>query len=442
MYLDLQNFGDFLNAYNHAVSFQEGGQADPQQAQQEVFAQTVQAIAQGVNPSDVFKQLQEAGVPQEQAAQIVEQAVEQAKQMQAQQQSQGDLQQFLGGGENEMQLAYGQGTLSPANSTRITTTRTMDNVANNKFNRSLVGLNKLASPESPVNLLKNTGLQGFIKGATGALGAVSGMGLGVQKIFSGSNVDERIAPEGTQVKKDAQGNQFYVSPEESERLKQESLTAWQKPTGVNSEGNPLQPIDFGMPTFENGAEVKDLDSYQFAGVVYGSGLSPYNMQDFIKANQNVNQQNTQQSEQPNEWSKKTTVWGDPAGQKVAMNTLNGLAMLNQTLGAGKEERKYKQDIRDAFSTDAMASTNAYNPFGYHTTNDQNFKGFVPNMGAVQDFGTYMNTAENGGDIQDFGAYLPDYMNGSDVDYEEGGEYELSESQIRQILANGGEIEFL
>ncbi len=51
--------------------------------------------------------------------------------------------------------------------------------------------------------------------------------------------------------------------------------------------------------------------------------------------------------------------------------------------------------------------------------------------------------EQGGDVHDFGAYLSHYTQGGDMDeYAEGGEYELTESQIRQILANGGEIEFL
>ena len=196
----------------------------------------------------------------------------------------------------------------------------------------------------------------------------------------------------------------------------------------------------------------------------------------------------------------TKTRGDAGGIQAMSNTLNGLDLLNSTIGAGDEEKRYKENMRYEGSSDALASTNAYNPYGFHTVNDQVVQGRTANMGSIQDIGTYMATAaeggdinidpskrgtfkaqatrmdmsvqeaashilankdqyspemikkanfaknfakEQGGDIQDFGAYLPQYSQGSDIEnYAEGGEYELTEAQIRQILANGGEIEFL
>ena len=73
MNFDPQNFGEFLDAYQHYISdrrqYQAGGDAQGGGSQQAFMQQAVQAIASGqADAHDVFVQLQKMGMKKEQAA--------------------------------------------------------------------------------------------------------------------------------------------------------------------------------------------------------------------------------------------------------------------------------------------------------------------------------------------------------------------------------------
>ena len=524
MNFDPQNFGDFLDAYQHHITRQYAEGGDTQQA---FMQQAVQAIASGqADAHDVFMQLQEMGMKQEQAATVVEQIMTAASQLKSQPQEPGMTGMAAYGGQlRQYEGTVGTGNVSeisdPYSSQAVTRTdhNMMSNVEDTALNQTFAGMNAMGHPNSMGWMLKDTGLQGLLKKGMGLAAVVGGAGLGIAKFTSPDKVTQTAgAPEGTMMSTDQSGQQTSISPAEVAKRKldeEASKTTWQnkitQPANVASFGQPVDPTawqkkiegptgvpSFGQPRqFGYGAEV-DFDHmylpqhqsnigtgnvgpkqpFTFAGVPGNvttntadpnvSGI-PYNTAgpmadgmngeitpqqkklDYLKESLDAKQTPAAPAAPaqpipggaggaPETQTVTTKTRGDAGGIQAMSNTLNGLDMFNSTLGAGDAQREYKQRIRDAHNTDAMASTKDVTPFGIHTVNDQNAKGMIPNSDVVQDFGTRM--VESGGDIHDFGAYLPHYAQGSDAEFAEGGEYELTEAQIRHILANGGEIEFL
>lgn len=539
MNFDPQNFGEFLDAYQHYISdrrqYQAGGDTQGGGSQQAFMQQAVQAIASGqVDAHDVFVQLQEMGMKQEQAATVVEQIMTAASQLKSQPQEPGMTGVAAYGGQlreyesdvdtgNVMTSADGS-TISDPYTGVGTTIRTdhnmMSNVEDTPLNQTFAGLNALGNPKSMAWMLKDTGPQGFIKKFAGIGAVAGGIGLGFQKFASPDKVTKTTgAPEGTMLATDKTGQQTSISPDEFAKRKTDqeaTQTAWQnkigQPANVASFGPPVDPTAWqkkipqqpGMPVFTQpkqfgyGAEVDfdhmylpqhqsnigtgnvgPMQPFTFAGVPGNvttntadpnvSGI-PYNnfgpmsagmnaeitpeqkKLDYLNKSLDLSQQPPAKPVEPlaggsagapKTETVTTKTRGDAGGIQAMSNTLNGLDLINSTIGAKDVEREYQQRVRDARHSDSLASTNAYNPYGFHTVNDQVVQGRTANMGSIQSIGNNMATAANGGDINDFGAYLTHYAQGGDMDeYAEGGEYELTEAQIRQILANGGEIEFL
>lgn len=604
MNFDPQNFGEFLDAYQHYISdrrqYQEGGDTQGGGSQQVFMQQAVQAIASGqADAHDVFVQLQEMGMKQEQAATVVEQIMTAASQLKSQPQEPEMTGVAAYGGQlREYESDVNTGNVITGNDgSKITdpysgvadSVRTdhnmMSNVEDTPLNQTFAGLNALGNPKSMAWMLKDTGAQGFIKKFAG-LGAIAGgIGLGFQKFASPDKVTHTsAAPKGTMLATDKTGQQTSISPEEAAKRQtsqvttqipsqnkigqpatiasfgqQNDPTAWQKQAAVPQiPGMPVftQPKQFGygaevdfndmfLPQHQSNVgtgNVGPVQPFTFAGIPGNvttidnpvktdntkvSGI-PYNnagpmaegmntgypvepaanpMLDYFNKSMgdrtlNLEQDNSAKGvvkDPPKTETVTTKTRGDAGGMNAMFNTLNGLDLLNSTIGAKDAEREYQQRVRDARHSDSLASTNAYNPYGFHTVNDQVVQGRTANMGSIQDIGTYMATAanggnisidpskkgtfkaqatrmdmsiqeaashilankeqyspemvkkanfaknfakEHGGEIHDFGAYLPHYAQGSDAEFAEGGEYELTEAQIRHILANGGEIEFL
>jgi hypothetical protein len=125
--------------------------------------------------------------------------------------------------------------------------------------------------------------------------------------------------------------------------------------------------------------------------------------------------------------------GDELGTRMANNALTGLGVANQAFGQSKQQSDYEKMLRRTGNTDfAYQVTDPNNPFGNYTPNAgpaSNF-GLVANT-PIQDFGTHTIAAKYGGS-----------MKKSSKSYREGGTYVLSPDEVREILRNGGEIEYL
>jgi hypothetical protein len=78
------------------------------------------------------------------------------------------------------------------------------------------------------------------------------------------------------------------------------------------------------------------------------------------------------------------------------------------------------------NTDSRLATNSKNPFGNYTLNTGPANNFQLGMTTpVQDYGT---TARYGGSMKQ--------------SYKQGGEYQVSEHELLQLMQNGAEIEFI
>lgn len=126
------------------------------------------------------------------------------------------------------------------------------------------------------------------------------------------------------------------------------------------------------------------------------------------------------------WS--STTRGDSAGQIAANNALAGLGMVNSVLSDRNYEKEYEEMLRRTGNTDQRY--NAYNP-----TNP--FGNYTLNAGPASNFALVTNTP-----IQDFGTKMAGARYGGTTQYAEGGEYYVSDKELKMILAMGGEIEFL
>jgi hypothetical protein len=128
-----------------------------------------------------------------------------------------------------------------------------------------------------------------------------------------------------------------------------------------------------------------------------------------------------------DWS--YTQRGDTAGFVAANNALTGLGMVNNVLGQKNLQKQYDKRMMEIGNTDAMYNAvNPSNPYGNYTTN----VGIGPNFALVR------QTA-----AQDFSdANLARYGGTMRKQYREGGSYMVSDRELMEILANGGDVEFL
>ena len=115
------------------------------------------------------------------------------------------------------------------------------------------------------------------------------------------------------------------------------------------------------------------------------------------------------------------------GMEYAQKSLAGLGAAANTIrsrNAEKQQREYEDMLRRTGNTDFGMASNSKNPFGNYTLN----------VGPSQNFQPGMTTP-----IQDFGTRNSKYGGQS---YAEGGEYQVSEDELLQLMQEGAEIEFI
>lgn len=350
-----------------------------------------------------------------------------------------------------------------------TTQHTVANLENNAWNRGLAAANTLGDPRMMAWALPNKGLLGKVKAAAGLASGLSGAILGYEKLFAGDKTDSKLANTNT----GEYGNTADILDKRDQAARRAAMLAQKMPTST------LSPTSgSGLAGME--AQWKDKDvfgpGYLDAGFAFGGELPRADeggdfREWFIKNAQrpDVMANAANQSKLMEMWRAETgqaaaapvntagprntvpptvtptpaqtTVQGDPfqenqlfkftergdsVGMLAANNALAGFGMLNSVLGEEDRQKEYEQMMRRTGNSDARyKSYNPTNPFGNYTLNAgpaSNF-GLVANT-PVQDFGTRMSGAKYGGQ------------------FAEGGEYYVSDKELKMILAMGGEIEFL
>ena len=166
-----------------------------------------------------------------------------------------------------------------------------------------------------------------------------------------------------------------------------------------------------------------------------SGLqTPQNdTQDLYNVNQNraiTEDTNTyDNSTNPLYKTQNTNVPGNFNGMELAQKSLAGLGAFNSFLQRKelkRQKREYDAMLKRLGNTDSRLATNSKNPFGNYTLNVGPANNFQLGMTTpVQDYGT---TARYGGSMKQ--------------SYKQGGEYQVSEDELLQLMQEGAEIEFI
>jgi hypothetical protein len=194
-------------------------------------------------------------------------------------------------------------------------------------------------------------------------------------------------------------------------------------------GGPMDIPSFNTNPLQQTFQAQGINTGSIGNTITGgnymdfNGVSPEQVYDGVVAPPAQQPQGTITA------TKYNTTYMDPVGMRAANNFLTGLGMFNQSpIGERQNILNEQRNFRDSGNTDSMAPVNnPQNPFGVFTPNaGPGINNNLVSRPAVQDFGTKGNFAKCGGQKM----------------YREGGSYMLTKDQILNILANGGEIEFM
>lgn len=322
----------------------------------------------------------------------------------------------------------------------------------------LPAMNTVASGDSD--------LAGGIKAATGVLGLASGLagsllGWGKaaewvgNKIKPGSNILQNTNNTLKNVV-DFGIDAGYITPYYNKNIKKNKNVS---PINYNA----VESADFTkMPVYNDNPKYKDTmvamyggslpkhqgnipgvpSTVQSAGMMMDDGSTDYNEGyfqaykqdnnaynvDYDKQYMNMSLEDEQLKKQKNQGSQQNLDFQKNSnfnGMEYAQKALAGLGAFNSYL-SWRENKRRKQEydamLQRVGNTDFRLSSNNPNPYGNYTLNVGPANNFQLGMTTpMQDFGT---TAKYGGS------------------YKEGGEYQVSEEELLQLMQDGAEIEFI
>jgi hypothetical protein len=369
----------------------------------------------------------------------------------------GELSMYDDGGPFDSVAKVGDTTLD------VTRSKQLSNLENNKWNRGLMTANSLVDPLSPIHYLPNKGFGSGLKAIAGLAAGLSGPILGYEKLFAKDKTDSYLFSNNdnkptVRTREDVmRDNQQKIDAARMEVQKSGcpggNCFPSENTVGVGVFG--LTPQFFqqigNMPVKSNmtatggsgmGA-IETMEQKRNGGlmkfVIGGnpieqmlrqqSGQTGVGVQDeaeegsyaaFNKQGTGTNQAQWQQTYQ-------NKSYGDSAGFVAANNALIGLGMLNQVLGEKQNAKEYNKNMVRLGNTDAMYNAvNPSNPYGNYTTN----VGIGPNFALVRQT-----------PVQDFADANMARMGGMKK-YRQGGSYMVTDRELMEILANGGDVEFL
>lgn len=276
--------------------------------------------------------------------------------------------------------------------------------------------------------LGNRGIGGILKGAVGAAAFLGGLGTGVDNIYRGFKPRETAPTPGPTAggtkmdwndpKNAAALNQESVQ-QEMQRKQQNQMTppmpnTVQPPVPYNDERNRTAAYG-GLVKAEYGTAVPwkpgQLEKLK------NSGFGP-----IMGVPQNAPGSTPPAGgSAPNGTVAGPTQWGiDYAGASRAMGAAAGLGMLNDVIGYNQAFKNLESNQVRAGMSDSRGVSDPWLQQGYDVLNTGPGQTQAPNL--------YVAMQHSGGRQPGF--------------FQEGGEYEMTEDEIRQFLAMGGEIEFV
>lgn len=249
-----------------------------------------------------------------------------------------------------------------------------------------------------IGMLSDNGLAGYLKMGIGAMAGISGMATGLDNVWRGfKGRKQETAPVVPKKPED------YKTPEMMQESPMQEMQRKQQnqinPPIINSPVNPVSSpaIDYSNTAMYGG------DLYQAANGV-----------DFTK-NPAIDPSKVQIG--PTE-----AVVDLQGGLNRTLGANMGMSMFNNALGFKQGMKAVRENSIKAGMTDYGYQPDDTNwmPMGYDTLNTGPGQTQAPNL------------------------YTPVQYAGAQMasQYEEGGEYDLTEEEIQQILAAGGEVEFM
>ena len=170
---------------------------------------------------------------------------------------------------------------------------------------------------------------------------------------------------------------------------------------VGGVGTGMDNIYRGFqPRQEKGGEIP---RYEMAGTAMGKPVTNYDPLGLMD---------------PEEQKRK---WGlDPTGVARMMGAATGLGMMNDVIGYNQNMRNFERNQVRTGMSDMMGVSNPFMPQGYDVLNTGPGQTQAPNMYTP---------------VQFAGNRMPGF-------FEEGGEYEMTEDELQQFLAMGGQVEYI
>lgn len=268
----------------------------------------------------------------------------------------------------------------------------MEKTPVNETLKAVAGLN------DPKNVylqgLPDKGLFGGIKALVSGASALSTSALGYKKLIDKPSDSKQYVFD----RKDGSMTDMQYLREKTEASKYLPMEEY-----LPEDPNPFRSTN-DEPRFKDGG----MPQYQTAGQATSLTYEQWLEKNKAKLSDQYKSENTPSSK-----------YGDPLGTKFAVQAIGGLGAVDNFIGAQQDANTYQELMRTQGMTDnKFQSDDSFNPFG----------NYLPNVGPGNNFQPNRSTKASS------------FMNGGE--YAEGGEYEVSEEELQEIIRNGGEIEFL
>lgn len=316
--------------------------------------------------------------------------------------------------------------------------------------QKLVNINALADPRFMAPMLPNRGLFGLVKGLAGAAAGISGAVMG----YKGTGQEFRDAfkerqqqqqsPYAARVAPAVQAMrtapvEYQMPVQQEQQMERQVKQPFMPAPGMNFSPVPNEGA-YGRygGMYQIGGETQPL-SYDEWLAQTGRGAMGMELQDqqdyklytdtFVAPSATT----VASPMAPKTKQKSPGLYTmDPGyGTYAANNALIGFGMVNDVLAdkqARQNREQYNQRLRTIGNSDnRFMVSNPVNPFGNYTLN----------AGPASNFGLVANTP-----AQDFGTSSIAARYGGSKNYREGGEYMVTEAELRQIMESGGIVEFL
>ena len=269
-----------------------------------------------------------------------------------------------------------------------------------KAYRSLSGNAMLPIYNPAIGMMSDNGLSGMLKMGLGAISGLSGMATGLDNIVRGFKGRKEPGKPRMDWNDPNNAKALYQEPVQQEMLRKQNNQLTPPPV------NPAKPV-IPIPNMQQ------MDEFNRTAA-YGGMIKAENRVDFTK---NPAIDPSQIKIGANQYG--VDVHG---GITRTMGANAGVSMFNNALGYQQAMKQVRENNVKAGMTDFAYQPDDTNwmPMGYDTLNTGPGQTQAPNLYTpVQYAGMQMQSQ-----------------------FEEGGEYDLTEEEIRQILAAGGEIEFM